>query len=88
MPEYDSIIPEDGEPGEPVLLSALNHFLYCDRRCALIHVEGVYNENAFTVEGQLGHQTADGPDFETRQGVRVVRVRLRTPQRCIMSPPH
>lgn len=61
------MIPEDSERGEPILLSALNHFLYCPRRCALIHIEGVFNDNALTVEGQ------DAPGFETKPGVRVLR---------------
>ena len=58
---------------EEVLLSALNHFLYCDRRCALIHVEGVVRENAFTVEGTLRHEMADTPGYENVPGVRVTR---------------
>lgn len=63
----------DPDPGEPVLLSALNQFLYCPRRCALIHVEGVFNENAFTLEGRFLHDQADTPGVENRPGVRVVR---------------
>lgn len=58
---------------EDVLLSALNHYLYCERRCALIHVEGVFRENTFTVEGSLRHEAADTPGYETEPGVRVTR---------------
>jgi CRISPR-associated exonuclease Cas4 len=54
-------------------LSALNHFLYCPRRCGLIHVEGLFIENASTVEGQLRHETADTPGYESQPGVRVLR---------------
>lgn len=54
-------------------LSALNHFLYCPRRCGLIHVEGLFIQNAFTVEGQLRHETADTPGYESQPGVRVLR---------------
>ena len=61
------------EPEEPVLLSALNQYLYCPRRCALIHVEGVFSENAFTLEGRFLHDQADTPGVESRPGVRVVR---------------
>lgn len=54
-------------------ISALQHLLYCERQCALIHVEQVWAENQFTVEGNVIHEKAhDGPD-ETRAGVRVVR---------------
>lgn len=63
--------PDDAD--DEVLLSALNHFLYCDRRCALIHVEGVFTENAFTLEGSLRHEEPDTPGYESQPGVRVVR---------------
>lgn len=58
---------------EPLPLSALNHLLYCERRCALIHIEGVFVENAFTLQGGILHETADTPGYATRSGVRVVR---------------
>ncbi len=54
-------------------LSALQHFLYCPRQCALIHLEQVWAENKFTVEGNQMHARAhDGPD-ESRPGVRITR---------------
>ena len=56
-----------------VLLSALNQYLYCDRRCALIQVEGIFRDNAFTVEGKLNHEEADTPGYESQPGARVVR---------------
>lgn len=54
-------------------ISALQHLLYCERQCALIHVEQVWAENRFTAEGNVMHEKAhDGPD-ETKVGVRIVR---------------
>ena len=54
-------------------ISALNHLLYCERRAALVHIEQMWTENMFTVEGNVMHEKAhDGPD-ETKLGVRVVR---------------
>ena len=58
---------------EQVLISALNQYLYCPRRCALIHVEGVFNENAYTLEGRFGHEHADLPGYETKPSGRIVR---------------
>lgn len=40
-------------------LSALQHFLFCERQCALIHIEQVWQENRFTLEGQFMHEKAD-----------------------------
>ncbi len=40
-------------------LSALQHFLYCPRQCALIHIENVWTENRFTAEGRILHNRVD-----------------------------
>jgi len=56
-----------------VPLSALEHHAYCDRQTALIHVEGVWAENADTVRGDLSHQNVDLPGLTRRAGVTVVR---------------
>ncbi len=54
-------------------LSALQHLLFCERQCALIHIEGLWAENRLTIEGRHVHNKAhDGPD-ETRRGVRIAR---------------
>lgn len=56
-----------------VPLSALQHWLYCPRQCALIHVEQAWSENRFTAEGRVLHERAhDGPN-ETRRDLRIVR---------------
>ncbi len=56
-----------------VLISALNHYAFCPRRCALIHVEGVFEENAFTVEGSLGHERVDQPSREEKDGIVILK---------------
>lgn len=54
-------------------ISALQHLLFCERQCALIHVEQLWEENLFTAEGRVLHENVDsGPDF-TREGRRIVR---------------
>lgn len=54
---------------EPIPLSALQHWLYCPRQCALIHNEQVWAENRFTAEGQLLHKKAnEGPDEHRAAG--------------------
>lgn len=52
-------------------LSALNHYLYCVRRCALVHIEQQWSENRFTAEGRAQHDRVDRPEHETRDGVRL-----------------
>ncbi len=54
-------------------LSALQHLLFCERQCALIHIERVWADNRLTVEGRHLHDRAHGESSETRGGVRIVR---------------
>ena len=62
-----------------VPLSALQHYLFCPRQCALIHVEQQWAEDVATAEGRLLHETADGGRTDARPGVRVARgVALRS----------
>jgi CRISPR-associated exonuclease Cas4 len=54
-------------------VSALNHFLFCPRRAALIHVEGIFEDNVHTVIGDLVHEHADLPGYELAKGVKLLR---------------
>ena len=55
-------------------LSALNDLLFCERRCALHRVEQVWVDNAFIVQGVLGHKKVHGPARdEAASGGRVAR---------------
>lgn len=53
-------------------ISALQHFLYCPRQCALIHLEQQWAESRHTAEGRLLHGRTDQPKTERRKGVRTV----------------
>jgi CRISPR-associated exonuclease Cas4 len=54
-------------------ISALQHLLFCERQCALIHVERLWAENRFTVEGQHLHRRAHHGRDEWCGNVRIVR---------------
>lgn len=54
-------------------LSALQHFIFCPRQCALIHIEQAWSENLFTAEGRVMHEKAHEEQFETRDGARIER---------------
>ncbi len=51
-------------------LSALQHFLFCPRQCALIHIEQIWEENLYTIEGELLHKRAHSGRAEGRPGKR------------------
>lgn len=61
------------EPLDPIPLSALQHWCYCPRQCALIHVEQVFEDNLFTQRGNALHKRVDDPGCEVRDGLRVAR---------------
>nr|MDT0663471.1 CRISPR-associated protein Cas4 [Micromonospora sp. DSM 115978] len=65
-------MPEATETWE-VPLSALEHYEYCHRQTALIHVEGIWAESAETVRGDLSHAAVDLPGIQRRAGLTVVR---------------
>lgn len=54
-------------------LSALQHWLYCQRQCALIHLEQAWAENRFTAEGRILHEKAHEGRDESRAGIRITR---------------
>ncbi|MBI4846562.1 MAG: CRISPR-associated protein Cas4 [Candidatus Omnitrophica bacterium] len=54
-------------------LSALQHFVFCRRQCALIHIEQVWQENLFTAEGRVMHDNAHEEQFENKAGARIER---------------
>jgi CRISPR-associated exonuclease Cas4 len=58
---------------EYVMLSALQHFVYCPRQFALIHLEQVWQENIYTLRGLRVHERVDTPSHELIEGVRVER---------------
>lgn len=62
-----------GEPLDLVTISALQHWCYCPRQCALIHVEQAFEDNLYTQRGQALHKRVDDPGFEVRDGLRVER---------------
>jgi len=50
-------------------ISALQHYVFCPRQFALIHIERLWAENRLTAEGQLLHQRSDSGKKALRRGV-------------------
>ena len=62
------------EPSEDrVMLSALQHYAFCPRQCALIHLEQIWTENAQTTRGHQNHERAHAGGSEERGGVKTLR---------------
>jgi CRISPR-associated exonuclease Cas4 len=56
-----------------IFISALQHYAYCPRQCALIHIEKVWDENLYTLRGQRVHEAVNIPGDEQMAEVRVER---------------
>lgn len=65
------MIPIEPMDKPAVMLSALQHYLFCPRQCALIHVEGVWSENFLTSAGRRLHERVDRRGGETRKDVHL-----------------
>lgn len=77
-----------GGEREPIPLSAVNQYLFCPRRAALIHIEGIFLENEHTLRGDIVHEHTDLSGFETVPGAVLLRAlpvwseRLRLTGKC------
>lgn len=71
-----------------IMISALQHYVYCPRQCGLIHVDDVWRENLFTTKGNILHEKVDTDTYETRgvkktvRGLRIHSFRLGITGRC------
>ncbi|MDR2868877.1 MAG: CRISPR-associated protein Cas4 [Deferribacteraceae bacterium] len=56
-----------------VMLSAIQHYTFCPRQCALIHIDHIWSDNALTAAGNILHEKADSGAPENRPGIRIER---------------
>jgi len=61
------------DPSDPIMISALEHYSYCPRQCALIHVEQVWGENLYTMRGRDVHENVDAESSHDVAGIRYER---------------
>ena len=53
--------PDGDDNASRIPISALEHYAYCPRQAALIHIEGVFTDDVNTVRGHLAHERVDRP---------------------------
>jgi CRISPR-associated exonuclease Cas4 len=60
-------------------ISGLQHLAFCERQVALIHIEGLWEENVYTAEGKILHERAHEEGSEAAGDLRIARgLRLRS----------
>jgi CRISPR-associated exonuclease Cas4 len=55
-----------------LMISGIQHFLFCRRQWALIHIEQQWQENVLTLEGQYLHEKADQPMIREKRHDRLI----------------
>lgn len=53
---------------EYLMLSGIQHFCFCRRQWALIHIEQQWHENLLTTEGRIVHERVHDPSFNEKRG--------------------
>lgn len=61
------------EAPERIMISALEHYSYCPRQCGLIHIEQTFDENIYTIRGNLAHERVDTVMTRAEGAARVER---------------
>jgi CRISPR-associated exonuclease Cas4 len=51
-----------------LMLSGIQHFAFCERQWALIHIEQLWQENVRTVEGRFLHERVHNPMLTEKRG--------------------
>lgn len=54
-------------------ISALQHFVFCERQWALIYLEQLWVENILTAQGRVMHERVHEHDSEVRGGIIITR---------------
>lgn len=80
---------KDYNEDDYLMISGIQHFIFCERQWALIHVEQQWEENYFTIEGQQLHERADDrklkisrKDIITIHGMSVKSEKLGITGKC------
>ncbi|MCI5622629.1 CRISPR-associated protein Cas4 [Anaerostipes sp.] len=65
---------KDYKEDDYLMLSGIQHYAFCKRQWALIHIENQWEENLRTIEGNIMHERAhNGPKLESRKNLLVSR---------------
>ena len=51
-----------------LMLSGIQHYAFCPRQWAMIHIEQQWEENYYTVDGKIMHTNAHDKEFTEKRG--------------------
>lgn len=56
------------DPDDYLMLSGIQHYVFCPHQWAMIHIEQIWNDNRLTAEGQIMHNNVDNPAYRQKNG--------------------
>ena len=72
LPDHGSVKKAMTYPDDDlIMISALQHYAFCPRQCALIHIEQVWTESGLTAEGRIMHEKVHEEQRESRGSLRI-----------------
>ena len=60
-----------------LMLSGIQHFIFCRRQWALIHIEQQWAENEQTIDGRLMHRRAHDEESVEKRGDQIITRGMR-----------
>ena len=60
-----------------LMISGIQHFRFCKRQWALIHIENQWAENYRTADGRILHENAHNSEFSEQRGDRLITRDMR-----------
>jgi CRISPR-associated exonuclease Cas4 len=58
---------KDYKEEDYLMISGIQHFMFCRRQWALIHIEQQWEDNYYTVDGELKHERTDNPEIHEKR---------------------
>lgn len=55
-----------------LMLSGIQHYVFCPRQWAMIHIEQQWAENYYTVDGKIMHENAHDKEFTQKRGNLII----------------
>jgi CRISPR-associated exonuclease Cas4 len=60
------------EDSQLLMISGIQHYAFCKRQWALIHMEQQWHDNVYTVRGDIVHEKVDDPFIKESRGKHFV----------------
>lgn len=71
------------DPDDYLMLSGIQHYVFCPHQWAMIHIEQKWADNRLTAEGQIMHNNVDNPAYRQKNGDLITLRRVAIASRSL-----